>query len=214
MHICFDWDGTLARFEIAHEAAMRRSRTLGQEFDPAWLKEAMKTDKHYENNKELIKKYTGVTDERVQTSMMTDLFRYHYLGVANEKKDEVLFPEIKDMLSSLKQNNTLSIATTLRQDIVDEVLKNLGIRDYFEYVQGNNPELDYTKQQLLDHVIDNSVKDKIEPPSYMVGDKKDDVDAAKARNMKGVLVTWGSHQSYEKADYTANSVKELEKYFH
>lgn len=204
MHICFDWDGTLARFEIAHEAAMRRSKTLGQEFDPGWLKEAMKNDKHYDLNKELIKKYTGVTEEKVQTIIMTNLFQYHYLGVANEKKEEVLFEDVKELIKELGEKNILSIATTLRKDIVEEVLKNLGLRNCFEYVAGNNPELDYDKQALVDEVIKE--KEKID---FMVGDKSDDVDAGQKRGAKGILVSWGSHKTYDKADYVVETVKEL-----
>ncbi len=207
MHICFDWDGTLAKFEIAYEAAMRRSKTLGQEFDSAWLKEAMKNDKHYELNKELIEKYTGVGDKKVQTIIMTNLFQYHYLGVANEKKEGVLFEGVKELIKVLSKDNVLTIATTLRKDIVEEVLKNLGLRNFFRCVAGNNPELSYDKQDLVDEVIE-----KVGKMDFMVGDKSDDVDAGRKRGGKGVLVSWGSHKFYDGADKVVKSVKELEEF--
>ena len=206
MHICFDWDGTLARFEIAHEAAIRRSKTLGQEFDPVWLKETMKSDKHYVLNKELIEKYTGVVDKKIQTIIMTNLFQYHYLGVANEREERVLFEGIKEFLDDLKEKHTLTIATTLRKDIVVEVLKNLDLINYFDYVAGNNPELSYDKQDLVDEVIRE--KGNLD---FMVGDKSDDIDAGQKRGAKGILVSWGSHKTYDKADYVVENVKELEK---
>jgi phosphoglycolate phosphatase-like HAD superfamily hydrolase len=209
MHICFDWDGTLAKIDVAHEAAIRRSKTLGEQFDPTWLSEAMKTDSHYKVNKELIAKYTGVKEDRLLTQIMTDLFRYHYLGVANELKEQTLFEGIKELLLFLKSKKVkLSIATTLRKDIVCEVLKNLEIYDLFDYVAGNNPELDYDKKMLMLDCEKNVSK-----IYFMVGDKSDDVDAAHKLNTKGILVYWGSHKEYDKADLVVNTVSELIEFF-
>lgn len=205
MHICFDWDGTIAKIDVAIEAAIRRSKTLGEQFDPAWLEEAMKTDAHYKVNKELIKNYTGVTDDKELTIMMTDMFKYHYLGVGNELKEEVLFDGMRDIINKFKEKDyELSIATTLRKDIVEEILKNLGLRNEFSYIAGNNAQLSYTKNQLV-----KEVSNKLGQINYMIGDKSDDVLAGQAHNAKGILVSWGSHKAYENADKVVKTPKEL-----
>ncbi|MFT4261723.1 MAG: HAD family hydrolase [Candidatus Woesearchaeota archaeon] len=205
MHICFDWDGTIAKIDVAKEAAIRRSKTLGEVFDADWLDEAMKTDAHYKVNKKLISDYTGVVDDKELTIMMTDMFKYHYLGVSNNLKENVLFEGMREVISDLhEQNYTLSIATTLRKDIVEQVLSNLGLKDKFSYIAGNNPELSYDKNSLV-----NEVCKHIGKINYMIGDKSDDVLAGQAFDAKGILVSWGSHKTFDKADYVAKNPKDL-----
>ncbi len=205
MHIIFDWDGTLAKVDVAKEAAIRRSKTLGQEFDPDWLAKAMKDDSHYKVNKQLISKYTGVTDDKELTVMMTDLFKYHYLGVSNELKERVLFEGVKGLLEKLKQQgHILSIATTLREDIVKEVLKRLSLESYFEHVAGNPPSLDFEKEDLV-----KMCTNQLGKADFVIGDKPSDVDAGLAIGAKGILVNWGTHQAYSKAHKIVKDITEL-----
>ena len=163
----------------------------------------MKDDSHYDVNRKLIEEYTGITDKGLQTEIMTNLFQFHYLGVANEKEDGVLFAGIKEFLDDLKEKHALSIATTLRKDIVENVVERIGLKDHFSYIAGNNARLSYTKEQLV-----KEVKNKLRSIDYIVGDKSDDVDAGLKVGAKGILVTWGSHKEYDKAT-VANTVKEL-----
>lgn len=206
MNIVFDWDGTLAKAKIAEKASIRRSKTLGETFDSGWLKAAMKDDSHFAANKKLIKKYTGITDKGLQTEIMTNLFQYHYLGVAHEMKEESLFPNILKLLKDLKKDNELFIATTLRTDIVLPVLKNLDLEKYFTEVIGNDARLKTSKKDML-----KQLQKKHGQIHYMIGDKPSDVDAGLNIDAKGVLVTWGTHEAYNKASSTVKTVKELRK---
>lgn len=207
MNIVFDWDGTLAKKEIAEVASIRRSKMLGEEFDAGWLKAAMKDDSHFVANKELIKAYTGVKDKGLQTEIMTNLFQYQYLGVANEMQDNCLFPRILSLLKDLiESDKNLFIATTLRKDIVEPVLKNLNLEKYFVSVIGNDARLTMSKQDMLEEL-----QNKYEKIHYMIGDKPSDVDAGLQVSAKGVLVTWGTHESYDAASLTVKTVSELRK---
>src|SRR5574341_477999 len=103
VHIAFDWDGTIAKKEVVEEANERRCKTLDISIPPEKLREMQKTHAHYEINKEAIRKYTGVTDERTQTIIMTNLFHLHYLGVVNEWKDKIFYPEMKEIMQKLKK---------------------------------------------------------------------------------------------------------------
>ena len=208
MHYCFDLDGTLFRIDVAKEAAIRRSKTLGEQFDPEWLEEAMKTDAHYKVNKRLISNYTGVKEDRELTIMMTDLFKFHYLGVVNEMKKDALYPGIETLIKKLyEEKNTLSIATTLRKDIVELALDRLGLKDKFRYIAGSDAELSKNKYQLV-----KEVGDFVDQIDYMIGDKSDDIKAGQAFDAKGVLVAWGSHKSYDGADKIVQTPKELYSY--
>ena len=61
-NIIFDWDGTIARPDVAQEASARRFKTLGSSADKKWLRQALKNNDHYAVNKRLISEYTGITD--------------------------------------------------------------------------------------------------------------------------------------------------------
>src|SRR3989344_7532244 len=103
-----------------------------------------KTHAHYDINKAALRKYTGVTDERTLTVMMTNLFQLHYLGVVHEWKENVFYSGMLDALKLLKQRGaTLSIITTVRQDIVEPALEALGYRNLFAGIYGNTPDLAY-----------------------------------------------------------------------
>lgn len=208
MHIIFDWDGTLAKIDVAKEASIRRSDSFGKVFDSKWLDEALKTDAHFEINKKLIKEYTGVEDDKELTILMTDMFKYHYLGVANEFNETTLYEGTLDFLKLLKEKGfKLSIATTLRTDIVENVMKRLDLIKYFDHIAGNNASLDFSKKDLVKECID-----KIGEASFMIGDKNTDVDAGKEMGAKGILVTWGTHKDYKDADLVVHDLLTLQKH--
>ena len=188
MHICFDWDGTLARKDVAEEASLRRGKTLGLSMDPEWIAHAMKTHAHYKVNKEAIAKYTGITDEQLLTTIMTDIFRFHYLAVVHEWKEKIFFEDIPDLLRELKkQGHTISIASTLRQDILDYSVKLMRMQAVIGLICANTPDLLYSKTDLVQKVVEGAG-----PVNIMVGDREEDMQAGKAVGSKTIFVTWGA----------------------
>lgn len=207
MHVIFDWDGTLARKDVAEEASMRRGDSLGVAMDKEWMREAQKTHAHYKVNKDAIEKYTGITDEKLKTIMMTNLFQLHYLAVVNEWKDKVFFEGIKDMLYTLRDEGyKISIASTIREDIIKPSLNVLGVEKYFDSVHGNNASLDYSKNDLVGMAVKNNGK-----AAYMVGDREEDMVGGRSVGAKNIFVTWGQGELNDKslADYVVNSTEEL-----
>jgi phosphoglycolate phosphatase-like HAD superfamily hydrolase len=133
--ILFDWDGTIAKPDVARMASERRFKTLGQTIEAAWLKEAMKNNDHYKVNKQLISKYTGLTDDKELTTIMTDIFKYHYLGVIHEMGNKALYDGMINVIKKLHdKGHKLAIATTLRSDLIRYSLKVLNMDMYFEKV--------------------------------------------------------------------------------
>lgn len=200
MNICFDWDGTLAKKDVAKEASIRRSKNLGELYDEDWLDDAMKDDSHFDRNKKLIEEYIGLEDEGLQTQIMTNLFQFHYLGVVQDMGKESLFTGIESLLNDLAKEHNLYVTTTLRQDIVKPSIDNLSLDQYFTDVLGNDAKLSYSKKDIL-HSIDK-------PIHYMVGDKPSDMEAGKAVDAEPILVTWGTHQTYDDSK-EVDTVKEL-----
>ncbi len=209
MLILFDWDGTLAKKEIAEEAALRRLSFLGVTKSRAWIKKAQLTHAHYDVTKEAINQYTGVDNEIMLLTMMTNLFQLHYLAVVNEQKAKALYLHIHQLLEDIKQEFgvTYGIFTALRQDILEPALQTLGIRHLFTHVIGNTPDLRYNKTDLAKMI---AVKEK---PFLIIGDRKDDLLAGKELNVKTAIARWGHgmKEDSQYADYILENPKDLTK---
>jgi len=209
MNILFDWDGTIARPEIAAEAAARRFRTLGKNIDKEWLHEAQKNNDHYKLNKELISKYTGVTDDKELKTIMTDIFKFHYLAVVKEHAGKTLYDGMFDVVKKLHdKGHKICIASTIRSDIIKISLEKLGMDKFFLKVYANTPDLKYSKKDIVEMANKNLGR-----TDYMIGDKEEDILAGKAVKAKTIYVTWGATDSdhKDKSDYTANTPEELLK---
>lgn len=187
MHLVFDWDGTIAKKEVAEEASLRRGDSLGIHFKPDQLRELQKTHGHYEINKDAIRKYTGMTDDRLLTTVMTNLFQLHYLGVVNEWREKIFYEDMLLVLQQLKKQHSLrySIATTLRQDIVEPALQVLGIT-LFDRVYGNTPDLRYSKLDLVKQALQDCGDVHL-----VVGDRLDDLQAGRQVKAQTAYASWG-----------------------
>ncbi len=206
MLIVFDWDGTIAKKEVANEASIRRFRELGSDVSKEWLAEAQKTHAHYDMNKQLIEKKFGITDEREKTIKMTSLFHKYYAEVVSEWKEKIFYEGMLDTLKEIKKEHKLAIATTLIQPLIDDSLKILKCSNLFDCVVGNTHALDHSKTTLI-----RMVADKVGKPSYMIGDRYDDLVAGKENGAETILVLWGNNteEAKDSADYVISSPKEL-----
>ncbi len=206
-HIAFDWDGTIAKKEVVEEANIRRCKTLDISIPLEKMREMQKTHAHYEINKEAIRKYTGVTDERIQTIIMTNLFHLHYLGVVNEWKHKIFYEGMEDTIKKLKkQGVTMSIVTTLRADIIEPTLEMLGMRNLFGKVYGNTPDLIYKKEDLLRQALTDCGEVHL-----MIGDREEDMLAGRAVKAKTAFAGWGHGELKDKklADAVLKSPEDL-----
>ena len=204
--IFFDLDGTLVKKTVAEEAANRRAKNLGFAFDQSELLELMKTDSHYKINKEIIEKYTGVMDDNLKTVIMTNLFQLHYLGVVNERGDDIFYENVISTLDELKQQGyEFVIITTLREDIIKPALKVLGYSRLFKEVYGNTPDLIYDKTSLA-----QLAKTEIGQPDIVMGDKETDIEAGISINTKTILAAWNSdHVEGSKANFKIKQFSDI-----
>jgi phosphoglycolate phosphatase-like HAD superfamily hydrolase len=209
MKIIFDWDGTIAKPEVATIAATRRLKTLGESIDPTWLKDALKNNDHYKLNKQLISKYTGLVDDKELTTIMTDIFKLHYLAVIHEMGNKAVYDGMINVIKKLHENgHKLAIATTLRSDLLRHSLKVLNMDMYFEKVYGNTPDLKYSKKDVVE-----MAKKNLDGADYMIGDKEEDILSGKSVKAKTIYVTWGVTGSDFKniADYSVDKADEILK---
>ncbi len=103
----------------------------------------------------------------------------------------VTYPHVPATLKRLKEHGyRLAIVTNKPFPFVEPILKTLGLMDYFELILGGD-SLEKKKPDPLPllHVCDKlniSVSESI-----MIGDSKNDIQAANACNMQSIGLTYG-----------------------
>ena len=131
-----------------------------------------------------------------------------------------VYDGIPEMLKNLQSKGYfLALASSKPQIYVERILEHFDLKKYFAVVVGS--ELDgtrETKDQVVQETLHQLFKENpIEPDQvYMIGDRKFDVEGARALGVESVGVTYGYGSKEElkeaKADYIVQSVEELEKF--
>ena len=186
--ILFDLDGTMVDTAPdlirAHNHVMKKfgypTKTLGE------LKNAVG-----KGAKAMMAKANGQWkwfDEKIQNEMTDEFLSYYGKNIANESK---LIKGVEEFLVWCKKNSiSMAVCTNKTEHLAIDLLKQIKIYDYFEYVAGYNT-FEYCKPdpRHLTNVVEilqGDVKKTI-----MAGDSETDAESAKAANMPFILVEGG-----------------------
>lgn len=134
-----------------------------------------------------------------------------------------VYPGISDMLENLKEKGVLlAVASSKPECYVRQILAHFDVEKYFDVVVGS--ELDGRRSQK-EEVVEEALKrlgiltisvDKRKAACAMIGDRKFDLQGAKAHFFTGVGVSYGyapaGELEEEGADYIAGTVGELAQY--
>ena len=195
--ILFDLDGTLIDTAPdlirAHNHVMKKfgypTKTLGE------LKNAVGR-----GAKAMMAKANGQWkwfDEKIQNEMTNEFLSYYGENIFHESK---LVNGVKEFLNWCKKENiSMAVCTNKTEHLAVDLLKKIGIYDYFEYVAGSNT-FEYCKPDprhltSVLEIIDGSIE-----KSVMIGDSETDADSAKNCGMKFILLENG---------YTEKKVSEI-----
>lgn len=142
--------------------------------------------------------------------------RFQEIGLFENK----VYAGIPQMLRKLKENGIhLAVASSKPTVFVQRILEHFHIEQYFEVVVGS--ELDGTrieKEEVVQEVLAQLFGDKPKALEevYMIGDRKFDIEGAKAMSVESVGVSYGYGGVQELkeagADYIVRSVEELRKF--
>lgn len=134
-----------------------------------------------------------------------------------------VYPGIPDMLENLKEKGVLlAVASSKPECYVRQILAHFDVEKYFDVVVGS--ELDGRRSQK-EEVVEEALKrlgiltipvEKRKTACAMIGDRKFDLQGAKAHFLTGVGVSYGyapvGELEEEGADYIAETVGELAQY--
>ena len=141
--------------------------------------------------------FSKVVDEKIKKQMVKEFIDYYGKNIAIESK---LIKGVKEFLEWSKKNQIqMGICTNKQEHLAINLLKEIKIYDYFEYVAGSNT-FDYCKPdpRHLTNVIEIMQGDV--KKSIMIGDSETDAESAKAAKIPFILLEDG---------YTDKKVSEI-----
>ncbi len=162
------------------------------------------------------KQFYQMDEEQANHAVAKYRERFENIGIFENE----VYAGIPQMLRTLKAKGLhLAVASSKPTVFVERILKHFQLEQYFEVVVGS--ELDGTrvkKEEVVQEALRQLFKDKPiqREKVYMIGDRKFDVEGAKAMHVDSVAVTYG-YGSIEElkeahADYIVRSVEELQRF--
>ena len=143
------------------------------------------------------KEFGKVQDEKIKKKMVTEFVDYYGKNIVNESK---LINGVKDFLIWSKEKDiSMAVCTNKQEHLAVDLLKKIGIYNFFEYVAGHNT-FDYCKPdpRHLTSVVEILGGDL--KKTLMVGDSETDANAAKAAGIPVILLEDG---------YTEKNITEI-----
>ncbi len=134
------------------------------------------------------KEFGKVQDEKIKKEMVKDFVDFYGKNIVNES---TLINGVKEFLTWAKEKNiSMAVCTNKQEHLAIDLLKKIGIYDFFEYVAGHNT-FNYCKPDprhltSVIEILDGDVK-----KSLMIGDSETDANAAKEAGMPVILLEDG-----------------------
>ena len=134
------------------------------------------------------KEFSKVLDAKIKDEMVKEFVNFYGKNIVNES---TLVTGVKDFLIWCKEQNiSMAVCTNKQEHLSNDLLKKIGIYDFFEYVAGSDT-FDYCKpdpRHLTNvvEILDGDVKKTI-----MIGDSETDANAAKEAQIPMILLKYG-----------------------
>ena len=134
------------------------------------------------------KEFGKVQDKKIKEEMVKDFVEFYGKNIVNES---TLINGVKDFLIWAKEKNiSMGVCTNKQEHLAVDLLKKIGIYDFFEYVAGHNT-FDYCKPDprhltSVIEILNGDIK-----KSLMIGDSETDANAAKDAGIPVILLEDG-----------------------
>ncbi len=143
------------------------------------------------------KEFGKIQDDGIKKEMVKDFVDFYGKNIVNES---TLIKGVKEFLIWSKKNNiSMAVCTNKQEHLAIDLLKKIGIYDFFEYVAGHNT-FDYCKPDprhltSVIEILDGDLK-----KSLMIGDSETDANAARDAGIPVILLEDG---------YTEKNITEI-----
>ena len=143
------------------------------------------------------KEFSKVNDEKIKKEMVSEFIEFYGKNIINKS---TLINGVKEFLIWCKEDNiSMAVCTNKQEHLSNDLLKKIGIYDFFEYVAGSDT-FEYCKPdpRHLTSVIEILGGDL--KKTLMIGDSETDANAAKAAEIPMILLEDG---------YTEKNIDEI-----
>ena len=143
------------------------------------------------------KEFSKINDEKVKNEMVKEFVDFYGKNIVNES---TLIKGVKEFLIWAKKKNiSMAVCTNKQEHLSVDLLKKIGIYNFFEYVAGHNT-FEYCKPDprhltSVIEILQGDIK-----KSLMIGDSETDSAAANSANLPFILLEDG---------YTDKKVNEI-----
>lgn len=213
-YILFDLDGTLTDPKLGITSSVQYAlRALGIEEPSLDRLEPFIGPPLADSFRE----FYGLEGERLATAIDKYRERFATQGIFENE----IYPGIPQMLADLKaKGKKLAIASSKPTLFVEQILEHFEIGKYFDHVVGSNMDgTRGTKEEVVEETLRQMLTVEMTPGQKrdavaMVGDRKFDIEGARAHGITSVGVLFGYAPEGELeeagADYIVNSVRSLQ----
>ena len=152
------------------------------------------------------KEFGKVQDEKIKKEMVKEFVEYYGNIIVNESK---LIDGVKDFLIWSKEKKiSMGVCTNKQEHLAIDLLKKIGIYNFFEYVAGHNT-FDYCKPDprhltSVVEILDGDLK-----KTLMIGDSETDANAAKDAGIPVILLEDGYTEKNTTEIYHNHLIKDF-----
>ena len=152
------------------------------------------------------KEFHSVNDLKIKDQMSKEFVDYYGKNIISES---TLINGVKEFLKWCKdQNISMAVCTNKQEHLSNDLLKKIGIYDFFEYVAGSDT-FDYCKPDprhltSVVEILDGDIKKTV-----MIGDSETDANAAKAAEIPVILLENGYTEKNTTEIYHNHLIKDF-----
>ena len=152
------------------------------------------------------KEFSKINDQKIKAEMVKEFVSFYGNNIINES---TLINGVKEFLKWCKEKNiSMAVCTNKQEHLAIDLLKKIGIYDYFEYVAGHDT-FDFCKPDPrhltnIIEILDSDIK-----RTLMFGDSEADANAAKAASIPVILLENGYTEKNTNEIYHNHLIKDF-----
>ena len=150
--------------------------------------------------------FAKIEDKKIKTEMVKEFINFYGKNICNES---TLINGVENFLKWCKEKKiSLAVCTNKQEHLAVDLLKKIGIYNYFEYVAGSNT-FDYCKPDPRHLISIIEILSGDINKSLMIGDSETDADAAKSASLPIILLENGYTEKNTNEIYHNHLVKDF-----
>ena len=147
-----------------------------------------------------------IKDEKVKKEMTKEFIDFYSKNI--DRASVPIKGTIDFLVWAKSKNISMAVCTNKTEHLAVDLLKKIGIYDYFEYVAGFNT-FEYCKPDPRHLTTTIEILDGDKNKSLMIGDSETDANAAKAAEIPIILLKYGYTEKRSEEIYHNHIIKDF-----